>query len=81
MCTSKNEKKNKGIVYVIDEDRLKFINHKFDACILFDTPDELAAYYKIFSLLKEKAKLYIVSPSNEYKSKIDFFEDLARLSL
>lgn len=78
--SSKNEKK-KGIIYIVDEDSLKYIDFKFDTFYLFDTPDELASYFKIFSLLKEKGKLYIVSPSNEYKSKNDFFEDLAKLSL
>jgi len=76
-----NDDKHNAIFYIIDECSLKYIDFKFDALFLFDSPDELASYFKIFSLLKGQGKLYIVSLSNEYKSKIDFFEDLARLSL
>lgn len=79
MC-SKNAKK-KGIIYVFDEETLKYIDFQFDSFFLYETPDELASYFTIFSLLKEKGKLYIPAPSNEYKSKLDFFEDLAKLSL
>lgn len=76
-----NISKNKGIIYIIDEDYLKYIDFKFDCFLVFESPDDLTSYFKIFSLLKEKGDLYIVSPSNEYRSKIEFFEDLAKLSL
>lgn len=73
--------KKKGLIYIIDEDSLKYIDFKFDRIFLYETPDELASYFKIFSLLKEKGKIYIVSPPNEFRSKIEFFEDLTKLSL
>jgi len=69
------------MIYLMDEESLKYIDFKFDAFYLFEAPDELSSYFKIFSLIKEKGKLHILSPSNEYRSKIDFFEDLVKISL
>ncbi len=69
------------MIYIADEEMLKYLDFKFDSIYLYDNPDELSFYFKLFKQLKEKGKLYLSTLSNEYKSKIEFFEKLVKFSL
>lgn len=73
--------KNKGMIFLMDEEMIKYIDFQFDKVFLYETPDELSSYFKIFSQLREKGQLFILTLSNEYKSKIEFFEELVKISL
>lgn len=71
----------KGSIILVDEEHLHFCDIKLDGFFLYEAPEELGSYFKIFELLKDEGKVYILSNLNDYATKLEYFEELLKISL